>query len=153
MRFSLYPDVSGAAPPHASPAGEIQNVVLYLTSPALRREEPGAAPATLRMEQRDESFFPHVLPIVKGSIVEFPNGDPIYHNVFSLSKASSFDLGRYPRGATRSIRFDEPGVVRVYCHIHSDMSGVILVLEIPISPLPMRRGTSSCQTSLPEPTV
>jgi plastocyanin len=132
MRFTLYPDLSGAAPPGSRNAGEeIKNVVLYLGSPALNPtgQHPPAEP--FQMEQKNESFQPHILPIVKGSTVVFPNGDPIYHNVFSLSKTASFDLGRYPRGASRSVRFDEPGVVKVFCHIHSDMSAVILVLDNP----------------------
>ncbi|HMF08843.1 MAG TPA: carboxypeptidase regulatory-like domain-containing protein [Thermoanaerobaculia bacterium] len=141
MRFSLYPDLSGVAPPAAQPAAEIRNVVIYLSSPALdalRSTEPSR---TFRMEQRNESFVPHVLPVMKGSTVEFPNGDPIYHNVFSLSRVASFDLGRYPRGASRSIRFDEPGVVKVFCHIHSDMSGVVLVLDNPFFTAPGPEGS------------
>jgi hypothetical protein len=59
--------------------------------------------------------------------VDFPNNDTTYHNVFSLSKTKRFDLGRYARGQSKSIRFDEPGVVRVFCDIHSHMSAFILV--------------------------
>ena len=141
MRFTLYPDVSGAASPGAPIAGpEIRNVVLYLSSPSLQAARQEPPPEPFRMEQRNESFSPHVLAIVRGSTVEFPNGDPIYHNVFSLSKASTFDLGRYPRGSSRSVRFDEPGVVKVFCHIHSDMSGVILVLDNPYFTSPDQAG-------------
>jgi hypothetical protein len=68
-----------------------------------------------------------VLAVTVGSVVEFPNSDRTYHNVFSLSKAKRFDLGRYPRGHSRSVRFDQPGVVRVFCEIHSHMSAWILV--------------------------
>ena len=59
--------------------------------------------------------------------LQFPNSDRVYHNVFSLSKPRRFDLGRYPRGQSRSVRFDQPGVVRVFCEIHSHMSAFILV--------------------------
>jgi hypothetical protein len=59
--------------------------------------------------------------------VEFPNSDTVYHNVFSLSKAKRFDLGRYPAGQSKSVRFDTPGVVRVFCEIHSHMNAYILV--------------------------
>jgi hypothetical protein len=79
------------------------------------------------MKQEHETFVPHVLAIQAGSVVDFPNGDPFFHNVFSLSKASRFDLGRYPKGRSKSVRFDEPGVVRVFCDIHSHMSAFILV--------------------------
>lgn len=92
------------------------------------------------MEQKNEAFVPHLLPIVKGSTVDFLNGDPIFHNVFSLSKATSFDLGRYPRGSSRSVRFEQPGVVKVFCHIHADMSAIILVLDNPFFTTPDREG-------------
>ena len=100
--------------------------VVYL-DPAPRaafdaREEPHA-----RLDQRDEQFEPHVLAIVAGTTVDFPNNDRTYHNVFSLSKTRSFDLGRYAAGRSKAIRFDQPGIVRVFCDIHSHMSAFILV--------------------------
>jgi plastocyanin len=100
--------------------------VVYL-DPAPRgafdaREEPGA-----RMDQRNETFVPHVLAIVAGTTVDFPNSDHTYHNVFSLSKTKSFDLGRYAVGRSKAVRFDRPGIVRVFCDIHSHMSAFILV--------------------------
>ncbi len=80
-----------------------------------------------RMDQQNETFVPHVLPIVAGTIVDFPNSDHTYHNVFSLSKTKTFDLGRYAVGRSKSVRFDRPGIVRVFCDIHSHMSAFILV--------------------------
>jgi plastocyanin len=79
------------------------------------------------MKQEHETFLPHVLAIQAGTVVDFPNEDPFFHNVFSLSKPKRFDLGRYARGHSKSVRFDEPGVVRVFCDIHSHMSAFILV--------------------------
>ena len=79
------------------------------------------------MDQRNESFVPHLLAIVAGTTVDFPNNDETYHNVFSLSRAKSFDLGRYAAGKSRPVRFDRPGIVRVFCDIHSHMSAFILV--------------------------
>ena len=79
------------------------------------------------MDQRDERFVPRVLAITVGSIVDFPNNDRTYHNVFSLSEARSFDLGRYAAGRSKAVRFERPGVVRVFCDIHSHMSAFILV--------------------------
>jgi plastocyanin len=129
VRFTLYPDVSlSHPPPSPALADETRNVVVYLEGSAPSVSESGR-PGTYRMEQRDEGFDPHVLPVPVGATVDFPNSDPIFHNVFSLSRVASFDLGRYPRGSSRSVRFDRPGVVKVFCHIHSDMSGVILVLD------------------------
>jgi plastocyanin len=92
------------------------------------------------MRQEGLAFVPHVLAVPKGTTVDFPNGDAIFHNVFSLSKAAEFDLGRYPMGSTKSVRFDKPGIVKVFCHIHSDMSGVILVLDSPYFAVPDTRG-------------
>ena len=79
------------------------------------------------MNQRNERFVPHVLAIVAGTWVDFPNGDATYHNVFSLSKAKEFNLGRYASGRTKAVRFERPGIIRVFCEIHSHMSAFILV--------------------------
>ena len=138
MRFSIYPDATRTTPPpdEGGEPHELDNVVIYLaTAPA--GTAPNRPPARLpSMRQEAHAFVPHVLPIVKGSTVEFPNGDPVYHNVFSLSKAATFDLGRYPRGTSRSVALESPGVVKVFCHLHSDMSAVILVLDNPFFTIP-----------------
>jgi len=83
------------------------------------------------MDQRGERFIPHVLAITTGTTVDFPNSDHIYHNVFSLSKTKSFDLGRYAAGHSMPVRFDRPGIVRVFCDIHSHMNAFILVFSHP----------------------
>jgi plastocyanin len=80
-----------------------------------------------RMDQRHERFAPHVLAVTSGTWVDFPNGDSTYHNVFSLSKTKEFNLGRYAVGKSKAVRFDRPGIVRVFCDIHSHMSAFILV--------------------------
>lgn len=99
---------------------------------AVRISNPhSAAAGSHAIRQNGLAFEPHVLPVVKGATVEFPNADTVFHNVFSLSRASTFDLGRYPRGESKSVRFDTPGLIKVFCHIHSDMSAVVLVLDNP----------------------
>jgi len=141
IRFNLYPDLAqpAAAPQPESTVSELANVIVsFEASPAL-----ASAPSrTTRPVMRQEglTFVPHVLAIARGSQVEFPNGDSIFHNVFSLSKAASFDLGRFPKGSSKSVRFDRPGIVKVFCHIHSDMSGVIVVLDNPFFAIPDARG-------------
>lgn len=100
-------------------------VVFFDTAPQPAFEETGDLRAT--MKQEGETFVPHLLAIRAGTIVDFPNFDPVFHNVFSLSKARSFDLGRYAKGRSKSVRFDNPGVVRVFCDIHSHMNAFILV--------------------------
>ena len=130
MRFRLYPSYKPIPPPPegAGRDDEFQNVVMYLepldVSPP-RQPTPGK----LEIKQLGESFIPHVLPVLVGETVEFPNLDPIFHNVFSLSRTETFDLGRYPKGESRSVTFDKAGVVPVFCHLHSDMSAVVVVLE------------------------
>ncbi len=83
------------------------------------------------MDQRELHFVPHVLVIQAGATVEFPNSDPVSHNVFSISPAKRFNLGLYVRGVKRHITFDQPGVVELLCHVHLEMSGYILVLKNP----------------------
>jgi len=83
------------------------------------------------MDQRGERFVPHVLAITTGTIVDFPNSDHIYHNVFSLSRTRTFDLGRYAAGRSKPVRFDRPGIVRVFCDIHSHMNAFVLVFSHP----------------------
>jgi len=81
------------------------------------------------MTQRDTTFVPSVLAARVGSAVTFPNGDPFFHNVFSYSSAARFDLGRYPQGESKEVRFTEPGVVEVFCEVHEFMRGAIIVTE------------------------
>ena len=100
--------------------------VVYL-DPAPRAAFDSREETRPRMDQRSETFVPHVLAIVAGTTVDFPNDDHTYHNVFSLSKTKTFDLGRYAAGRSKSVKFDRPGIVRVVCDIHSHMSAFILV--------------------------
>jgi plastocyanin len=85
----------------------------------------------VRMDQRGEQFVPHLLAITVGSIVDFPNSDTTFHNVFSFARGNSFDLGRYPPGRNGGHKFDTPGIVPVSCDIHSHMSAYILVFNHP----------------------
>ena len=142
-RFRLYTEYgqAGAPPAARAESNEMANVVIYLDS-VLPTEVPAPDSAPpLEMRQSGETFLPHVLPVVAGSTVSFPNGDPFFHNVFSLSKPRTFDLGRYPKGASKSVRFDRPGVVQVFCHIHSDMSAVVFVAPSRLYATPTPHGT------------
>jgi len=133
MRFRLYPGVRAALPPGDGDSrdGEYRNVVIYLRADTPPSPPARSAEQVFRRAQEGETFVPHVLPILVGSTVEFPNMDPIFHNVFSLSGTRTFDLGRYPQGDSKSVKFDRPGIVPVFCHIHSDMSAIILVRDNP----------------------
>jgi plastocyanin len=85
--------------------------------------------AKAEMAQVSKRFQPHVLAVPKNTTVQFPNTDPIYHNVFSVSGGNRFDLGLYRSGASKSKKFEEAGVVRVYCNIHPQMVGFVLVVD------------------------
>jgi plastocyanin len=84
------------------------------------------------MLQKDKKFTPHLLAISAGTSVEFPNLDPIFHNAFSNFNGKVFDIGLYAPGSSRTVRFDRPGVVRVFCNIHPAMSAVIVVVDTPL---------------------
>ncbi len=83
------------------------------------------------MEQKELLFVPHVLVVQVGTTVEFPNSDPLSHNVFSISEAKRFNLGLYARGVARRVKFDKPGVVELLCNVHLEMSGYIVVVKNP----------------------
>jgi len=93
------------------------------------------------MLQKNKLFSPHVLAITTGSVVDFPNSDPIFHNAFSSYSGQVFDIGLYPPGTTRSVRFAREGVVRVFCNIHASMSAVIVVAGSPYFAITKRDGT------------
>lgn len=82
-----------------------------------------------QMAQRDTSFQPTLVTVPVGSTVRFPNEDKFFHNVFSYSKTKRFDLGRYPRGEAKTVTFDQPGTVTVFCEIHKWMRSAIIVVE------------------------
>lgn len=120
----------------------LDNVVLYLEStPSLRQAARAASSVRApELRQSGERFVPHVLAVRTGTTVQFPNDDPLFHNVFSLSRVKTFDLGRYPKGASRPVTFDAAGVVPVFCHIHADMSAYIVVLDHPFFVTPDSAG-------------
>ena len=83
------------------------------------------------MDQKGLRFVPHVMAIMAGTTVEFPNHDPLLHNVYSISEAKRFNLGLYGRGTGRTIRFDTPGVVQLQCNVHQEMAAFVVVLKNP----------------------
>jgi len=108
---------------------DFSGVVIALTP--LESKAPSAAAKHAVMLQKDKTFSPHVLAVQAGALVEFPNADPIFHNAFSSYNGQVFDIGLYPPGTTRSVKFARPGVVRVFCNIHSSMNAVIVVIASP----------------------
>lgn len=139
-RFRIYSDPGPGARPPARDADEMRNVVLYVQHAAVPEV---TEPIRASIAQRDEQFRPHVVPVYRGATVDFPNEDDVFHNVFSLSSAKTFDLGRFPKGSSKSEVFDRVGTVQVFCHIHSDMSAILLVLENPYFAIPTVGGKYS----------
>jgi plastocyanin len=110
----------------------VKQAVLWLT-PAATLLDPVRLPhaENLQLVQKDKSFQPHLLVVPVGSIVQFPNRDPFFHNVFSLFEGKRFDLGLYEAGSSRNVHFDKPGVSYILCNIHSEMSAVVIALATP----------------------
>jgi plastocyanin len=121
--------------PAAEPEDELRRVVVYVDSTSL-----SANPAEATMDQRGRRFEPEVVAVPAGSTIAFPNSDPIFHNVFSLSKVKQFDLGNYNAGEVRKVTFTEPGLVQLHCHLHPGMNGAIMVTPNNWYALPDRTG-------------
>jgi plastocyanin len=112
---------------------QMRDFVVYIEGPAGTNMAPAtnvASVITSRVAQKSATFFPHVLPVLAGTTVEWPNNDDIYHNVFSDSDAARFDLGLY-KTQTPQVTFSKPGKVDVYCSIHANMHCIVLVMENP----------------------
>jgi plastocyanin len=101
---------------------------------------PRAAEPRPRLAQKDKQFQPHILVVPVGAVVEFPNRDPWFHNVFSLFEGKRFDLGLYEAGTTRLVHFDRAGISYIFCNIHPQMSAVVVTLETPYWAISNRQG-------------
>jgi plastocyanin len=121
------------APPTASSANEPEAVSEFSRLVVILEggKAPAKPPETVTIDQREMRFDPDLVIVPAGSTVQFPNSDPIFHNIFSLSKTQPFDLGYYPRGQSRTVKFLRAGVVQVYCHIHANMYAAIVVTSSP----------------------
>ena len=108
---------------------ELRDFVVSVEQTAYFKFEPPAKP--LKVAQKDGTFTPHVLPVLVGSVVEWPNNDDIFHNVFSISDPKPFDLDLYNAPEIKRVTFEKPGRVDVFCSIHTRMHCIILVLENP----------------------
>jgi plastocyanin len=108
------------------PASDLSDVVVFVEGVKAR-----VRPATERIVMKGKAFLPHVVVVGVGSAVEFPNDDPVFHNVFSVSGDNRFDLDLYKRPKSGTQTFQHPGVVKVYCNIHPQMSAIVMVRDNP----------------------
>ncbi len=106
-----------------------ENILVYLTKAPPVTED--LSKVKFIMDQRNLEFIPHVLPVLVGATVDFPNNDKVDHNVFSMSRTKKFNLGSYPAGESKSVVFDKPGIVELRCDVHAEMAAYILVLKNP----------------------
>src|SRR5262245_53709763 len=127
--FNPYPGAMGSMHVHdtAPSLDDPRDLVVSLQGAPEAAEKPSSEHR--RMEQVNQSFRPRVLAIPVGTTVDFPNLDPIFHNAFSYSKTKRFDLGKYGQGKSESVTFNKPGVVQIFCDIHSNMSAYIYVAD------------------------
>ncbi len=114
-------------------SADVSNVAVWLTSldPSAEPASTSAAKFVPKLVQRNKVFEPHMLVIHVGTVVQFPNKDPFFHNVFSLFDGKRFDLGLYEAGSAKSVRFDRPGVSSLFCNIHPQMSAVVVTVDTP----------------------
>lgn len=117
-----------------------ENVVVWLT-PIGRVPAAKLVPKQpLVLVQHHKSFEPHLLVVPVGAVVQFPNRDLFFHNVFSLFEGKRFDLGLYEAGTTRNVSFDRPGISFIFCNIHAEMSAIVIALDTPYYAVSNRKG-------------
>lgn len=117
-----------------------EDVVVWLTPNGPEPTKALVPNQPLRLVQHNKSFEPHLLVVPVGSVVQFPNRDPFFHNVFSLFDGKRFDLGLYEAGTTRYVSFDRTGISYIFCNIHAEMSAVVIALDTPYYGISNRRG-------------
>lgn len=127
-RPNPYPGRADALPRSARDNSPTPGDAVVYVEDLLPETAPPGPKRRVELGQKDQAFLPRVLAVQAGTTVEFPNYDPIYHNVFSVSPVKRFDLGKYPRGQSRRVTFNKPGLVNVFCEIHSDMAAYVFVL-------------------------
>jgi plastocyanin len=136
--------VSGAIKVNGQGGRAPSTIVIY--AERLDRAAPSRA-GRFKLAQQNKSFSSRVLAVPAGSTVDFPNLDPIFHNVFSLSRPAGFDLGLYRAGASKSRVFSEPATYRIFCNIHPQMTAVVLILPTPF--ITQRDGAGPYRLDLP----
>lgn len=114
------------------------NVLVYLTKAPSGSVD--LSKTNFVMDQRNLEFRPHVLPVLVGSTVQFPNNDQVDHNIFSMSRTKKFNLGSYKPGDSKTVEFDKPGIVELRCDVHAEMAAYILVMKSPYFAVTDKKG-------------
>ncbi len=110
-------------------AADNSGIVVWLEPAGSATPDSGAStPAPLKMVQKNQTFQPHILAVQSGTAVDFPNGDPIFHNVFSNYGGQVFDLQLYAPQTSKRVVFRRPGIAYIFCNIHESMSGIVAVV-------------------------
>ena len=117
-----------------------ENVVVWLMPTGVAPKAKFVSRQPLVLAQHHKSFQPHLLVVPVGAVVQFPNRDPFFHNVFSLFEGRRFDLGLYEAGTTRNVSFDRPGISFIFCNIHAEMSAIVVALDTPYYSVSNRKG-------------
>ena len=144
-------EVIGAGGAGKTRHGAIPGTVVWMTpmtgasgeATTATPSSPANPPENPRMVQKNKSFEPHILVVPSGSMVEFPNHDPFFHNVFSLFEGKRFDLGLYEAGTSRMVRFDRPGISYIFCNIHPEMSAVVITIATSLYAISNQEGQIS----------
>jgi plastocyanin len=143
MRMVVQRQAAAKPEKSAKATTDASDIVVWLEplDPDAKHEAMDASPQKkFQLIQHNKTFQPHVLVVPVGSVVDFPNRDPFFHNVFSLFDGKRFDLGLYEAGATNSVRFDRLGVSFLFCNIHPEMSAVVVAVGTPYYGLSDRKG-------------
>ena len=135
--FGAVASLTGTVQVDGKPA---QNAVIWLD---VANAPPQPQTSRVVLDQRNLTFTPHVLAVRVGTTVEFPNNDKVFHNVFSFRDGKKFDLGMYPKGMSKRIVFDKPGLARLFCNIHPNMAAYVLAVDTPYFAVSNEHGTFS----------
>ena len=128
QHLNAYPGQASSIHGAHGVASGVGDAVIYVATLPARADSTLPEPPLARLAQKGQAFQPRVVAVRRGGAVDFPNLDPIFHNVFSMSPVRRFDLGKYPKGQSRRVTFPKTGVVGVFCDLHSNMSAFVLVV-------------------------
>jgi len=124
-------NVTGKVLPQGVASSNAPETVVWLSPLGAAADATPVTPMHAVLAQKNKMFVPHLVVVTRGSVIDFPNRDPWFHNVFSLFNGKRFDLGLYEAGSSRTVHFDREGVSFIFCNIHPEMSAIVVVLSSP----------------------